>query len=506
MNSTRNQIFYGVRRPDIIDGTLGGAPGLIAFVRRAHELNLTVVVDNVPNGLRHDSPYLPTSPDFCGGADVLRRNSSGDYVIAWGSNVELDWSSLALREWWTAEIGVKWVRDYGVDGFRCDCEPHYGSTPLWSRLAQAVFDATGKRILIMSETNPTWGQASSRGFAFHLSQHDYDSHDISTPTQTPRQEDWFYGSSTSSSSSSSSSSSGGGGGDGSGGGGGGGFVDAVKRCGEPLATRTLSNHDYQQYAVRGQFAAFVYGTIISPFSPHWFGGEESNQTRNLLAGGTGVLYFQQMAWGEATDPAAATLVARVAKMLRIRKECSALFGASPEGTPINSSVQLVELSTVASSAATAAAAAGTGASVAATAEDSFSVLPAYMFWRPSAAVFVLASRLNPHSSAGHGGSGRDSALLTQPMQQQQLIINVTSFPQLQQKMHALPSTAQVEVVDLERQAVVDGPKPIADLARRGFSYAVAGGDAAVLLVRPAARVANAQPLQRCGAAVPHAAN
>ncbi len=473
VNSSRNQIFYGVRRPDMIDASLGGPNGLIAFVTRAHELGLHVVVDNVPNGLRRDSPYLPSSPDFCGGADVLRRNSSGGYVIAWGANVELDWSSKALRDWWTAEIGLKWVQQYGIDGFRCDCEPNYGSTPLWAAMRQTVFDATGKRILIMSETNPIWGQASDRGFAFHLTQHDYDSHDITQHPQPPRPDDWFYGNSGHS------------------------FVDAVKLCGEPLATRTLSNHDYTHYAVQGQFASFVYGTIISPFSPHWFSGEETNQTRNLLVGGTGVLYFQQIDWREAAEPAASTLVARVASMLRVRKECGELFGPSQTGAPINRSVQVEELPTIVSKA--------TG-SWPGSMDGSLSVLPAYMFWRSSTAVFVLANRQNPPSNdAREGNIDALSQQKSQPQQYQQ-IVNITSFPQLVQKLHRLRPATLVEVVDLERRSVVDGPKPLANLAQQGFAYAIGVGDAAVLLVRPAVAADTIAGQQQCGAAIPRVAD
>ena len=172
------QIFYSVRRPDVIDASLGGPSGLKAFVQRAHELNMTIVVDSVPNGIVKTSPYLPTSPAFCGGRDVTRRNTSGDWVIAWGENVELDWGEPALLNWWSEQIGVKWVRDFGVDGFRCDCEPFYGASVLWSRLAARVFAATGKRILVMSETNPVWSVAADRGYGFHITQHDFDTHNI----------------------------------------------------------------------------------------------------------------------------------------------------------------------------------------------------------------------------------------------------------------------------------------------------------------------------------------
>ena len=63
--------------------------------------------------------------------------------MAWGSNVELDWTNSALLDWWVAEIGVAWVRDYDIDGFRCDCEPHYGNEVLWARVAAEALSATG---------------------------------------------------------------------------------------------------------------------------------------------------------------------------------------------------------------------------------------------------------------------------------------------------------------------------------------------------------------------------
>lgn len=148
---TPRTIFYGVLRPDVVDATLGGGAGLKAFVAACHARGIAVLVDNVPNGIRRDSPcvlcsvliphgprtpslpllahppsthmqhrdyasnmhslrmhvllvfgdarYLPISPKFCNGSDVTRRNTTGQHVMAWGSNVELDWTNDALLDW-----------------------------------------------------------------------------------------------------------------------------------------------------------------------------------------------------------------------------------------------------------------------------------------------------------------------------------------------------------------------------------------------------------------------
>eukprot|EP00038_Savillea_parva_P016156 m.223239 g.223239 ORF g.223239 m.223239 type:complete len:384 (-) comp33597_c0_seq1:23-1174(-) len=267
---------------------------------------MKVVVDNVPNGLRKDSPYLPTSPSFCNGVDVLRRNVTGGYVMAWGSNVELDWTAPELIDWWTQHIAVAWTRDYDIDGFRCDCEPHYGNAPLWANVIRQVLQTTGKRVLIMSEATPVWDTPASRSYAFDISQHDYDT--IRFNPGLPVVNDFYFGTRP--------------------------LADAIHACGEPHATRTLTNHDYPVYVVHGRFSAFVYGAAISPFSPHWFTGEEYNQTLNLLPGGTGVLYFQIQDWSARDDKPRQALIDAVSNVMSIRHRYNHVLRPRA-GQPIN---------------------------------------------------------------------------------------------------------------------------------------------------------------------------
>jgi hypothetical protein len=314
-----NTVLYAVRRPDVVEANLGGGAGLARFVSAAHAVGLKVVVDNVVNGILLSSPYLPTSPAFAYGADVARRNQTGSPYVAWGANLQLDWTQPPLIRWWAEELCAKWVALYGVDGFRVDIEPSYGNAPAWQAVRAAVRAATGKAVLLMSEATPdffTARGAGPRGFTWDVSQHDFDFQGF--PPGVPVAALDFYSGTSS-------------------------FVDAVRKCGEPQATRTISNHDYTRYSARGRLSAFIYGALISPFSPHFFMGEEFNHAQNFSPGGNNVLYFQLMDWdGQlARNATHRAFLAAVTNAIRVRARYASIFGPDPLGAkPINATVDV----------------------------------------------------------------------------------------------------------------------------------------------------------------------
>ena len=236
----------------------GGGAGLARFVSAAHALGLHVVVDNVVNGILEGSPYLPTSPHFAYGADdAVRRNQSGAPYIEWGANVQLNWASAPLRQWWAEELCAKWVGLYGVDGFRIDIEPSYGNAPAWQGVRAAVVAATGRQVLLMSEATPGFFSARGagpRGWTFDVSQHDFDF--AGFPPGVPVAAlDWYSGTSS--------------------------FVDAVVQCGEPQATRTLSTPRLHLQRARPPFRASTAPSSPT-FSPHFFHGR-GMQPRALIS-------------------------------------------------------------------------------------------------------------------------------------------------------------------------------------------------------------------------------
>lgn len=412
-----NTILYGVRRPDVVEANLGGGAGLARFVDAAHALGLRVVVDNVVNGIERSSPYLPTSPAFAYGADVARRNQTGAPYIEWGSNVQYDWTNENLVKWWAEELCAKWVAAYGVDGFRVDIEPSYGNALAWRAARAAVLAATGKAVLLMSEVSPGFFSARGagpRGWTFDVSQHDYDFSGF--PPGAPVAALDFYAGTSS-------------------------FVDAVRGCGEPQATRTVSNHDYVAYSVRGRLSALVYGTLISPFSPHWFMGEEFNAAQNFSMGGNNVLYFQLLDWDAqlTNNVTHRAFLAAVTNAVRVRARYLHVFGPDPAGAlPINQSV-----------AVDALPAAGAD-------------LAPYVFWRAAThqAVAVLAKR-----DAADGS------------------VAVAAFPGLTSKLNVAPQRGMA-VIELLTNKTVAANVTAGSLEERGVVLFVARGGAAVLLVEP----------------------
>ena len=431
-----NTVLYGVRRPDVVEANLGGGPGLARFVAAAHARGLRVLVDNVVNGLMLSSPYLPTSPAFAYGADVARRNQSGAPYVAWGTNLQYDWTQPALRCWWAEELCARWVQLYDVDGFRVDIEPSYGNAPAWQAVRAAVLAATGKAVLLMSELTPGFfvaHGAASRGWTFDVSQHDYDFAGFPGPSWPD-----FYANATSAAGGDAATS----------------FVAAVRQCGEPLATRTLSNHDYTAYSVRGRLSAFVYGALISPFSPHFFAGEEINMAQNFSVGGNNVLYFQLMDWDAqlARNATHQAFLAAVTAALRVRARYLHVFGPDPAGVaPINQSVALDALP-----------AAGTD-------------LEPYVFWRAATrqAVCVLAKRDAPDG-----------------------VVAVAAFPGLSARL-GVPAAQAMAVTELLSGATVLAATTAGALERGGVSFPVARGGAAVLLIEPPAEAAP-PPAARAG--------
>lgn len=406
-----NTILYGVRRPDVVEANLGGGAGLARFVTAAHAVGLRVLVDNVINGILQSSPYLPTNPAFAFGADVARRNQSGDPYIAWGHNVQYDWTRAPLVQWWAQELCAKWVSLYGIDGFRIDLEPAYGNAVAWQAVRAAVLAATGKSILLMSETTPVFPARGTggRAWTFDVSQHDYDFGGFPSPGSP----DFYSGTSS--------------------------FVEAVRQCGEPQATRTLSNHDYAAYSVQGRISAFVYGTLFSPFSPHFFVGEEFNCALNFSVGGNNVLYFQLLDWDAqlANNATHRAFLAEVTNALRVRARYLTIFGPDPAGIlPINQSVVVDALP-----------ANGTD-------------LQPYVFWRAVShqALFVLAKRDEADG-----------------------VVVVSSFPGLTN--HLSVSAGQgLAVVELLTNTWALNATAGA-LEQEGIVYSVARGGAAVFLIQ-----------------------
>jgi cyclomaltodextrinase len=106
---------YAVRDYDAVNPEYGSPDDLKALVAAAHQRGMKVFIDIVINHTSWDS-VLMKHPDW------YTRDASGKIVPPnpdWVDVADLNWSNPGLRQYMT-EMLVRWLRDYQLDGFRCD--------------------------------------------------------------------------------------------------------------------------------------------------------------------------------------------------------------------------------------------------------------------------------------------------------------------------------------------------------------------------------------------------
>lgn len=106
---------YAVRDYDAIDPAYGTPAELKRLVAGAHQRGMKVFIDIVANHTSWDS-VLMKHPDW------YKHDAAGHIVPPnpdWVDVAQLDYSNPDLRRYMSGML-VRWLRDYGLDGFRCD--------------------------------------------------------------------------------------------------------------------------------------------------------------------------------------------------------------------------------------------------------------------------------------------------------------------------------------------------------------------------------------------------
>jgi len=107
---------YAVRDYDAIDPAYGTADDFKRLVAAAHQRGMKVFIDIVANHTAWDSVLIDKHPDW------YTHDAAGQIVPPnpdWVDVADLDYSRPALRTYMTSML-VRWLRDYQLDGFRCD--------------------------------------------------------------------------------------------------------------------------------------------------------------------------------------------------------------------------------------------------------------------------------------------------------------------------------------------------------------------------------------------------
>ncbi|HTU65445.1 MAG TPA: alpha-amylase family glycosyl hydrolase [Steroidobacteraceae bacterium] len=106
---------YAVRDFDAINPDYGTADDLKKLVAGAHKRDMKVFIDIVANHTSWDS-VLMKHPDW------YTHDAAGKIIPPnpdWVDVADLDYSNAGLRDYMKSMM-VRWARDFGIDGFRCD--------------------------------------------------------------------------------------------------------------------------------------------------------------------------------------------------------------------------------------------------------------------------------------------------------------------------------------------------------------------------------------------------
>ncbi len=140
---------YAVKDYRGVNPEFGTLEDFKAFVDAAHAEGFHVIIDWVANHSAWDNPLTVSNPDW------YEKDWKGDNHPTpwtdWSDIVDLNYDQPELREYMT-EAMLYWVRDVGIDGFRCDVA---GFVPLdfWEEL-RSQLDAVKPTFLLAEWQTP----------------------------------------------------------------------------------------------------------------------------------------------------------------------------------------------------------------------------------------------------------------------------------------------------------------------------------------------------------------
>ncbi|HEX8852356.1 MAG TPA: alpha-amylase family glycosyl hydrolase, partial [Pyrinomonadaceae bacterium] len=136
---------YAVRDYYAVNADYGTADDLRRLVNEAHRRGLKVIIDIVANHTSWDS-VLMKWPDF------YVRDAQGriTYPHDWTDVAKLNYENPQLRKYMT-DMLVHWVRDFDLDGFRCDVAADV-PTDFWEH-ARAELERVKPDIVMLAEAD-----------------------------------------------------------------------------------------------------------------------------------------------------------------------------------------------------------------------------------------------------------------------------------------------------------------------------------------------------------------
>jgi glycosidase len=154
---------YSVRDYYSVNPEFGTLDDLKQFIRAAHELGLHVILDWVANHSAWDCNLTVEHPEW------YARDWKGDFRPTpwwdWPDIIDFDFDQPGIRQYMT-EAMVWWVREVGVDGFRCDVAG-FVPTDFWDTVRRELDAVKPVFMLAEWEARDLHAEAFDMTYAWH---------------------------------------------------------------------------------------------------------------------------------------------------------------------------------------------------------------------------------------------------------------------------------------------------------------------------------------------------
>lgn len=288
----KHYLNYGPGTVDpYLTGTLNYEEGwkvVADFVKEAHKRNIRVFLDIVTWGASEFSEIYANNPTWFGDWSETYKG----YLY--------NWENESLVNWFSNEM-IDIVHKTDIDGFRADCGISYCGTKLYEIVRTKLY-AEGNYIAIIGETINEQT----------VSIFDFDEHSVNydIATQGGNYVDGNANIITASKS--------------------GYGLDTTQRQLDGEAGKNtyyssiVTCHDSQNYLAQGQYVHMAYASILSPFIPMWYIGEEWNNPYNS----TGWLWANVINWNKLSENR--DYYETIKAYIRIRRMFPEIFTYFPE--------------------------------------------------------------------------------------------------------------------------------------------------------------------------------
>jgi glycosidase len=135
---------YNIADYNAIDPQYGTEQDLHAFVNRAHQIGLKVMLDLVYYHTAPDGFIMKSHPDW------LVRTGAGQIARGFWPQPLPDFTNPSVREYLIQSM-LHWVRDFNIDGFRCDVGAGV-PVSFWEAARQGL-DKVNRNVILLSESD-----------------------------------------------------------------------------------------------------------------------------------------------------------------------------------------------------------------------------------------------------------------------------------------------------------------------------------------------------------------